>query len=626
MDPRLLKHYDNELRHIRELGGEFAREFPKIAGRLGLDAFECADPYVERLLEGFAFLAARVQLKMDSEFPQLVQNLLEVIYPHFLAPMPSMAIVQFEPDASKSGLSEGYSIPRGTVLRGKLVKGEQTACEYRTAHDLQLWPLEVVQADYFSRDVAAIELPTDVRATTAAGLRVRLRIAPGHKFNKLALENLPVYILGREELPVTLFEQCMAHADWVLVKPVGQGETWHELFGNDTIQPLGFEPQHALLPYQLASFQGYRLLSEYFAFRERYLFFELRGIGPAFRRCTGSEVDVTILFNRAEAGFTHAVDKSNVVLFCTPAINLFPKRTDPVHVDNRKSEHHIVPDRTRPLDLEIYQVSRVIGLGSGAENKQEFYPFYSLTDQTAEESRGYYAIRRTPRLVSRKQQKFGTRTSYLGSEVYVSLVDRRNSPYSSDLQVLAVETLCTNRDLPLQLPLGTGTTDFALEIAAPVNSVRCITGPTPPRPSVAHAPGEMIWKLVSHLGLNYLSLTGEGTDEGAGALREMLRLYADSGEATMQHQIDGVRSIRSEPIIRQLSTTGPLAFGRGLEVTVTLDEESFEGIGVYLLGAVLEQFFSKYVSINSFTETVLRTVQRQEVMRWPTRIGRRHIL
>ncbi len=625
MDPRLLKHYENELRHIREIGSEFARDFPKIAGRLGLESFECTDPYVERLLEGFAFLAARVQLKMDSEFPQLVQNLLEIVYPHFLAPTPSMAIVRFEPDPAKSGLAEGYNIPRGTVLRGKLVKGEQTACEYRTAHDVDLWPIEVTRADYFSRDVAAIELPASVR-DSVAGLRIRLRISPGHKFKSLTLDNLPFYIQGREELPVTLYEQCLAHAHTILVAPAGEGENWHQILTKDHIRPIGFEPKHALLPYQLSSFQGYRLLSEYFAFRERYLFVELTGLSSALRRCTGSEVDIILLFDRAEAGFAHAVDKSNIVLYCTPAINLFPKRCDPIHVDNRKSEHHIVPDRTRPLDLEIYQVSRVVGMGSGAEHKQEFHPFYSLTDQTSDENRAYYAIRRTPRIVSRKQQKFGTRTSYLGSEMYLSLVDRKNTPYSEELQVMSVEATCTNRDLPLQLPIGLGATDFSLEVGAPVNAVRCITGPTAPKPSLAHAPGEMVWKLLSHLGLNYLSITGEGVDEGSGSLREMLRLYGDSGDTTVQKQIDGVRSIRSEPIIRQLSSAGPLTFGRGLEVTVTLDEESFEGIGVYLLGAVLEQFFSKYVSINAFTETVLRTPQRQEVMRWPTRIGRRHIL
>jgi type VI secretion system protein ImpG len=210
--------------------------------------------------------------------------------------------------------------------------------------------------------------------------------------------------------------------------------------------------------------------------------------------------------------------------------------------------------------------------------------------------------------------------------MYVSLVDRNNAPYSPELDLLAVEVTCTNRDLALQLPVGIGSSDFSLEVAAPVNAIRCITGPTPPRPSLAHAPGEMVWKLLSHLGLNYLSITGDGPDQGAGTLREMLSLYADYNDPRVQKQIAGVRSIRSEPIIRQLSTSGPLTFGRGLEITITLDDDSFEGVGVFLLGAVLEQFFAKYVSINSFTETVLRTAQRQEVMRWPTRIGRRHIL
>jgi type VI secretion system protein ImpG len=625
MDPRLLKHYDTELRHIRELGSEFARDFPKIAGRLGLEEFECTDPYVERLLEGFAFLAARVQLKMDSEFPQLVQNLLEIVYPHFLAPMPSMAVVRFEPDNTSGTLAQGYEVPRGTVLRGKIVKGEQTACEYRTAHDVELWPLEVTQVDYFSRDVASIQLPSSVREAVA-GLRIRLRVAPGHQFKKLTINDLPIYIQGREELPVTLCEQCLAHADALLVSPVDEDETWHELLDKRNIRSMGFSSEQALLPYGLPSFQGYRLLSEYFAFRERFAFIELANIGPALRRCAGSEVDIIILFNRAETGFGQAVDKNNIALFCTPAINLFPKRTDPVQLDNRKAEHHVVADRTRPLDLEIYQITRVFGLGSGADIHHEFYPFYSLTDQTADEQRSYYALRRTPRLISRKHQKFGTRTSYLGSEMYISLVDRNNAPYSPELELMAVEALCTNRDLALQLPVGVGSSDFSLEVAAPVNSVRCITGPTPPRPSLAHAPGEMVWKLLSHLGLNYLSVTGDGPEHGAGALREMLSLYADYNDPRLQKQIGGVRLIRTEPIIRQLSTSGPLTFGRGLEITLTFDDDSFEGVGVYLLGAVLEQFFARYVSINSFTETVLRTTQRQEVMRWPTRIGRRHVL
>jgi type VI secretion system protein ImpG len=625
MDPRLLRHYDTELRHIREMGAEFAKDFPKIAGRLGLEEFACADPYVERLLEGFAFLAARIQLKMDSEFPQLVQNLLEIVYPHLLAPTPSMAIVRFEPDLTEGVLTEGYSIPAGSVLRGKVVKGEHTACEYRTAHEVTLWPLELVEAKYFSRDTVTLELPRSVR-NAEAGLRLRLRVASGHSFDKLAIERLPLYFQGREELPVALYEQCVAHAKAVLITPVEENPSWQVLLDKNQIRGIGFDGDQALIPYSAASFQGYRLLSEYFALRERYLFVELSGIGEAVRRCESSEIDITLLFDRSDRDLGNSIDRSNIALFCTPAANLFPKRLDPVQVDSRKSEHHVVPDRTRPLDLEIYHVNRVVGLGANSEEAQEFFPFYSLTERTTNDIRAYYAVRRAPRVISTTQKKYGTRTSYLGSEMYLSLVDRHQAPYSTNLQLLAVEAMCTHRDLPLQMPIGVGSTDFSLEMGAPVTAVKCVAGPTSPRPSLAHASGETVWKLLTHLSLNYLSITCEDPRKGASALREMLKLYANSQDTAVQKQIDGVTLVESLPIVRRIPTPGPMTFGRGLELTLTLDEEFFEGVGGFLLATVLEQFFAKYVSINSFTETVLRSKQREEISRWPTRIGRRHTL
>ncbi len=625
MDPRLLRLYDSELRHVREMGAEFARDFPKIAGRLGLEGFACADPYVERLLEGFAFMAARVQLKMDSEFPQLVQNLLEIVYPHFLAPTPSMAIVRFEPDLTEGDLGQGYKIPRGTVLRGRLLKGEQTACEYRTAHEVTLWPIELTSARYFSRDSVSFELPREVRGADA-GIRLRFRVAPGYTFEEMAIENLPLYLQGREELPVALYEQCVAHAHAILITPVEENHSWQVVLDAKHLRGIGFDNEQSLLPFTSASFQGYRLLSEYFALRERFQFVELRGIGDAIRRCETKEIDITLLFNRSERALSNSVSKDNIGLFCSPAANLFPKRLDPVQIDPRKSEHHIVPDRTRPLDLEVYQLRKVTGLGSDAKAADEFFPFYSLTDHTVGDHRAYYAVRRTPRVVSTMQKKYGTRTSYLGSELYISLVDRDNTPYSTDCQLLAIDAYCTHRDLPLQMPIGVDKTDFSLEIGAPVNAVRCIAGPTAPRPSQAHAPGETVWKLLSHLGLNYLSITNENSVAGASALREMLKLYSDSRDLAIQKQVDGIVLIDSQPIVRRVPTTGPMTFGRGLELTLTIDEDQFEGVGGFLLASVLEQFFAKYVSINSFTEMVLRTKQRQEIYRWPTRIGRRHIL
>ena len=203
MDPLLLKYYNRELQYMREMGGEFAEEFPKIAGRLGLNAFECADPYVERLLEGFAFLAARVQLKVDAEFPRFTQHLLEMVYPNYLSPVPSMAILQLTPELNDTSLQNGVVIPRGAQLRSQIGKGEQTACEYSTAHDVTLWPLQIFDAEYLSSASAVANLGVPGRPGLKAGLRLRLRSTAGLQFSHLAIDELVFYLRG-SEIAVTL--------------------------------------------------------------------------------------------------------------------------------------------------------------------------------------------------------------------------------------------------------------------------------------------------------------------------------------------------------------------------------------------------------------------------------------
>jgi len=625
MDPRLLEYYNRELQHLRELGGEFAREFPKIAGRLGLEGFECADPYVERLLEGFGFLAARVQLKMDAEFPRFTQHLLEIIYPHYLAPTPSMAVVQFQPDPTEGALEKGFVVPRGGELRSILGKGEQTPCEYRTAHEVTLWPLELVEAQYFAgrEPVAQLE-PADL-ARVRAGVRLRLRTTlPDLSIGNLALDRLELFLHGGDVLPGRLYEQLLANAVMVVVRPGERPAPWYEKVAGSAIQRLGFEDGQALLPCPPPSFHGYRLLHEYFAFPQRYLFVALSGLGPAARRCAGRELEVLILFNRADPALENAVTAANFALFCTPAINLFPKRADRIHLSDQVAEHHVVADRTRPMDFEVYQVTGVTGIG--AENEeQDFLPFYASYDRLSQrDRRSFYTVHRLPRRLSDRQRRHGPRSSYVGSETYLALVDADETPYRGSLRQLAVTTLCTNRDLPLHMPVGRGDADFTLASGAPVGSVRCLAGPTPPRPSHAH--GDTAWRLISHLTLNYLSLADSDARQGAVALRELLALYGDLADAAVRKQIDGVCSIQAAPITRRAPTPGPIAFARGLEVAVTLDESAFEGVGSFILGAVLEQFFAKYASINSFTETVVKSTERGEIVRWPARIGRRHTL
>jgi type VI secretion system protein ImpG len=626
MDPRLLQYYGRELNYVREMGAEFAKQFPKIAGRLGLETFECSDPYVERLLEGFAFMAARIHLKIDAEFPRFTQHLLEIVYPHYLAPTPSMGIMQLQPNLGEGALAEGYRTPRGTALRSVLGRGDQTACEYRTAHDVTLWPLELTHAEYTGY-VADLGDVGNLPRRPKGALRIKLRTTAGLNFSDLALEDLALFIRGSDDLPVRIYEQLIGHTTAVVARPATRPAGWQHMIADDPVVAVGLQDDEALLPYGPRSFQGYRLLAEYFAFPARYLFVKLQGLAPAVRRCAAGELEIIVLTDSHERALDGAVGAEHLALFCTPAVNLFPRTADRIHVSESTTEFHVVPDRTRPMDFEVHSIRDVTGFGASAEAKQPFHPFFAWNaDAAPGETAAYYTVQRQPRLLSTKQRARGTRSSYVGSELFLSLVDPDEAPYSSSLRQHAVETLCTNRDLPLHLSLGQGRTDFTLDSGAPVENVRCITGPTAPRAS--YGDGESAWRLISHLSLNYMSLVdgAGGAGEKAAALRELLQLYGDTGDSTSRKQIEGIRGIAAAGITRALPVAGPTTFGRGLEVTVTCDDGAFEGTGAFLLGAVLERFFAKYVSINSFTETVLRTVQRGEVMRWRPKAGLRPIL
>ena len=625
MNAKLLRYYERELAHLREVGGEFARDYPKVAGRLGLETYACADPYVERLLEGFSFLAARVQLKIDAEFPRFTNHLLELVYPQYLAPTPSMAVVQLQPDMSEGSLAAGFKVPRDTALHSQLGKGDQTACEFRSAHDVTLWPVELVQARYFAcgAHVAGIDLSR--LGGVKAALRLRLRVGAGLTFSDLALDRLPLHIRGGEAMPSRILEQLLAQAAGVLVMPVQEHVDWHQFLPKSAIRSVGYSDSEALLPSGPRSFQGYRLLQEYFAMPQRFMFAEVAGLANSVSRCTAEQLDVIVLFKKLDPVLEQSLSAANFGLYCTPAINLFPMRTERVHLSDQQSEYHVIPDRTRPMDYEIYQIESVTGYGSGAEASQTFESFYRANDLHARTPpNAFYQLRRDARVLSEQQRRQGPRSSYIGSELFLSLVDAQEAPHRSDLRQLGIDTLCSNRDLVLSMPVGSGRTDFTVESGAPVQSVRCVAGPTVPAPSFAE--GETAWRLVSHLSLNYLSLLDQHKEQGATALRDLLRLYCRVDDEAAHKQIEGLRSVTADSIVRRLPLPGPITYGRGLQVCVTLDESAFEGAGVFVLGSVLEQFFAKYVSLNSFTETVIKSTARGVIMQWPARVGRCEIL
>jgi type VI secretion system protein ImpG len=629
MDPRMLRYYSEELEYMRQMGAEFAAQFPKIAARLALEPAEVADPYVERLLEGFSFLAARVRLKLDAEFPRFTQHLLEAVYPHYLAPTPAMAIVQFLPTLTEGTLTSGFAVPRGTTLRGQMPRGEQTACQFRTAHTVTLWPVEIADVRYqpLAPDLplAALPLAQPVRGV----LRVRLRTAASLTFDQIALDRLTLFLAGSDELALKLYELILGSGLGVLVAPPARPVPWYEWRGREAIEPLGFAGDEALIPYTRRAFSGYRLLHEYFTFPERFRFLELTGLRRALGRHRGDEIELALPLARGEAGLAAMVDRESLALHCTPAVNLFARHADRIHVTDQVSEQHVVVDRTRPMDFEVYAVERLTGYGEGVEAEQEFHPFYAAVDADGHGAgRAFFTVRREPRALSEAQRRDGTRSGYVGSEVFLTLVDPREAPYPDSLKQLAVDVLVTNRDLPLLMPVG-GDADFSLAISAPVQGVRCLRGPSRPLPAAPE--GETAWRLINHLSLNYLTVTDLDAAQGAAALRELLGLYADlaggdMADAIARRQVQGVRRVAVTPRTRRVPAPGPIVFARGLEVRVTVDETAFAGASAFLLGAVLEQLFRRLASMNTFTELALVSESRGEIKRWPPRMAARALV
>ncbi len=441
----------------------------------------------------------------------------------------------------------------------------------------------------------------------------------------MQLDSLTFHLAGPGEIPTQIYEELFANAVDVLLQPATKPVRWRHRPGASCIRPIGFDRDQSLLPYDCRYFSGYRLLREYFTFPQRFLFFELADLRAGLQRCHEDSLDIIVLLRRANLKLENALSADNFRLFCTPAVNIFPKRLDRVPVTFRDPEFHVVADRTKPQDFEIYKVMSVAGYGENSTQPQTFLPFYAAKDSGPGHAQAYFLTHRVPRVQSQRERLRGARSRrYAGSEVFVSLVDATTTPYNGEIRQLGVEALCTNRDLPLHMPMGVGTTDFTTEKAIPYRSIRCLGAPTPPYPS--HAEGEIAWRAINHLSLNYLSLTDERDGKGASALRDMLRLYVAPDDLQGHKQIDGIRSIDCRPAIRRISIPRAASFVRGIEVTVGCEEAAFAGIGVFLLGAVLDRFFANYVSINSFAQTVVRTLERGEIVRWPARCGLRSLL
>src|SRR6188768_1266243 len=653
MDREFLDLYNRELQLLHEQAREFADEYPGIAERLGGLVTERMDPMVAGLLEGAAFLAARVQLKLKHEFPEFTNNLLEQLVPNYLAPTPSAMLAKIVPPFADLALRDGRRIARGAYLDATYRQLDRNvACRYRLASGITLWPFDVIGAEYFTTVAPLQALGLSAGPDAVAGMRLSLthrtaarledelpealvQKTPTAWFAGCRTTELPVFLIGNEADSVALYEQLFADCVGVFFRYLDE-------FGDPVLIPgppdclvqPGFDDADALLPNDNRIFHGFDFLREYFMFPRKFLGFELKKLDKVIPRLAGKTVDILFVFDEVNNRLPAAVQPGMFALYAAPAVNLFEKTTDRVAIRSNQHEYQIVPDRSRYLDFEPHSLVDVYAHFPGGREKVPVRPLYPAPVESGAESGLWYTVRRLPRRRTVEEKKYGAASDYTGTDMFISIGEPAGIEDDDSVSELSVRALCSNRHLTEHLPVGEGGADFRLLDDVTLD-VLCILGPTPPRGPVvgqlrsrsetAHT-GTVTWRLINMLSLNHLGLVERAAGQSGQSLRETLSLFADLQDSATERKIRGVRSVDSRAVVRRVQQSIGSGIARGTEIVVTLDERSFEGSGAFLLGAILDRFLCEYSALNHFTQTIIRTTERGEIMRWPVRMGLRRPL
>ena len=610
MRDQLEQFYEQELLFIRRMAADFARDRPKIADRLMLpqDARESADPHIERLIESFAFLTARIRLKLEDEFPELVNALMGLLYPHYLAPVPSMTIAQFALDPS-GGSTDGFTIPRHSRLFSHSIQGVQ--CRFRTAYPTTLWPVELSTSYLTAPFGANVRLPPGLGRFEAM-LRLELKLVGNQTWDTLNLDRLRVFLHGDEKTTHQLYESLFNNCDGVYVRdPSGGAAT---LLKAESIQEVGFGRDEGLLPSDARTFEGYRLLTEYFAFPQKFLFADFTDLKSIIQRATSPKIDLCVLFRKADRTLEARVDRSMLRLGCTPIVNLFSQQAEPIRLTQAVTDYHVLPDLRNRRAFEIYSIDEVTSTNLETGAVTDYQPFFACRHGSSVDTPPtYWTSRRIPSTVKNDR----------GTEVWMSLVDLNFNPSLPEAEVISLRTTCTNRDLPGELRTQGGESwEFQLEGQAPIRRIEPLMPPNLPSrlPS-----GELRWRLISHLSLNHFSIS-DGM-AGADALREILKLYDYTNTRATAQQIAGIESVTSRRKTARILGDAAIGFCRGLEIDLTFDPQKFPGVGAFLLASVVYKFLGLYANINSFTRLRTRFTNQPEPFKvWPYRVGEQTIL
>ena len=649
----LLPHYERELAFLRSRAGDFARQYPKIAGRLQLSGDVGDDPHVERLIEAFAFLSARIHKRLDDDFPLFTEALLEVLYPHYLRPFPSCAIARFDLGAQAAQMSKAVTVPRGTSLNSRPVKG--VTCRFRTTAEVQLLPLEVSEV----RHRHAVQAPagTDVPAGVTSVLSLTLQNrSPQMSWGTLLSKPWRVHLDG-ESSQVSVLREALCRRTRAVRFAWHPHQPWLAPAQPGSLpQPAGFGDDEALIDWDERAHPAYRLLAEYFGFAEKFNFVDMPAIG-SLRASLWAGDGITVggahdavqvdgsLGNAAEpsqltchllmdglradsdeARLLETIGASNIVLGAAPVINLFPHAADPIRVTHRQAEYPVVVDGRRVHGHEVHSLLRVHRVRQTAHGDaiDEVRPFFSLQhDELLDEVKARSQEAGEPRCLAywqmHRDEDLAERSP--GHEVSISFVDASQNPMTPAVETLSLDVMATNRDLPHLLAPGTVGGDLFMEGGGAARAITLLRKPT--RSHRIERGKGMLWRLVSQLSLNHLSLTGGGID----ALRELLRLYDLPHSASNRRQIDGLSGIEFLSDTAWIPGEPFATFVRGTLVRLTVDEGSFVGSGLGLFASVMDRFFGLYVHVNSYAKLQVLSARTGEVLiSFPPRHGDRQLL
>lgn len=597
---KFLVYYHRELTYLRQAGRTFSVMHPKVARRLQLSSQESPDPHTERLLESFAFMAARLHQEIDDRLPQISSALLGILYPQLTAPVPSMAIAQFVGDPSQGKLTTGAHIPKHTALYAN--SHENVNCRFQTAYPVTLWPIEVVAAEFTQADEYAFYNCT---RQSPWYLKIKLKTL-GVDFSDLDLQSLRFFIHGDNRTRFRVYDMLFAQENSQVLTSVKDNEL-RELV-SDSVHPVGFKVTEGILPAPSHSHPAYQLIHEYFHFPEKYLFFDVRNL----KLREGDEyAEILLSLDNPRDVDKLIISKENFRLGCTPIVNLFPKVTDPLRLNHQKFEYRLVPDQRRERTTEIYSINKISLTQDESDHSETLVPYFSYDHESYQsDHKLYWLSRRVP----------SDKRDIPGTDIYLSFVDLAFNPKRPASEIVFAHTLCTNRFLGEQVPEGG---ILQPEETFPTERIICLTRPT----TQAYSPqdGETLWKLVAQLSINHLSISAGNS--ALKALKETLRLYAGSVQEFSHREIDALHTINSYSVTRRLGNEAWRGFVNGLHVDLTVEERVTSGESIFLLASVLRHFFALQASGNSFIELNLKSLHREsEWMSWKPLHGEQIIL